>query len=93
VLTSKYLFVYGSLIHKSSTKLLENANIPATVRGLRRGWVTTVQDDAMTGLGAVFDETRSCNGVLIEVSDEWLQSTDEREIKHGYRRVNCRSGA
>ena len=92
MLKSEYIFVYGSLISKGSEGLPGISNIPVTVSGLRRGWFTAVPEDATTGLGAIVDETRSCNGVLIKATDEYLLTTDDREIQHGYTRVKLPRG-
>ncbi len=83
------LFAYGSLINNASREISLPATkaFPVELRGERRGWYAPIPDSGTTALGLVQDANSSCNGVLIHLSQEQLNSVDQREVPHGYERV------
>lgn len=83
------LFAYGSLINSASRQLSLPATnaFPVEILGERRGWYASILDAGVTALSLVEDADSSCNGVLIHLPEEYLNGSDEREIPHGYKRV------
>jgi hypothetical protein len=89
---AEFLFAYGSLINSESrgAKSATGNALPARIFGLRRGWYLPVPEDCNTGLGAVFSEGSTCNGVLLAKESTSFEETDVREKQHGYLRVAFR---
>ncbi|AJQ94597.1 gamma-glutamylcyclotransferase family protein [Gynuella sunshinyii] len=84
---NNYIFGYGSLIcadSRARTGITGNA-IPATVKGIKRGWYVSVPQAMHTAVGAVQDDISECNGVIFPVDTENLAKFDERE--QGYGRI------
>jgi hypothetical protein len=83
------LFAYGSLINSASRRISLPATkaFPVEVLGERRGWYAPILGSGATGLGLVQDADSRCNGVIIHISKEQLNSVDDRELPHGYERV------
>ncbi len=82
--TTTYIFGYGSLVEDGSRTHTAPSAVnawPARVKGLRRGWWDRGGTSGLTTtfLGAVFDPSASCNGVLFEVSAGELEDLDARE--------------
>ncbi len=80
------VFAYGSLINSQSHGRMDGVSFPVRVRGLRRGWYLPVPDDRDTGLGIVFAQPSTCNGILIPCEPNEIVIADLRETEHGYKR-------
>lgn len=85
----EFLFAYGSLIGSESHNLAGGTatRVPARVTGLRRGWFLSIPEDRDMGLGAVFHEGGTCNGIVLELNTSGISAADGRETQHGYSRV------
>ncbi|QDT98034.1 gamma-glutamylcyclotransferase family protein [Gimesia aquarii] len=90
---AQFLFVYGSLIGSDSECLIgpSLSRVPARVIGLQRGWFLPIPEDCDMGLGVVFQKDSTCNGVVLEINSKTISEADEREIQHGYSRVQIPS--
>lgn len=91
-----YIFGYGSLIEKESRlRTTPNAEVvfPIILEGYKRGWFarTGVSGLSTTFLGCVEEKGFHTCGVIYEVSEDELKSTDKRE--KGYKRtlINLKS--
>ncbi len=83
----QFIFGYGSLINsKSRVRTADTGTaIPVRVNGLQRAWNYHNPERRRNVLGVIVDGKASCNGVIIEVSEENLRKFDEREC--GYYRM------
>ncbi|MCB0325321.1 MAG: gamma-glutamylcyclotransferase [Bdellovibrionales bacterium] len=79
------LFVYGSLISSEARTLTGQAGQvwPARANGLKRFW-NAFADLGYAVLGLIPEVTATCNGLLVELSEEELSKFDQKE--HRYRR-------
>tara|TARA_Y100000310_G_C20655992_1_gene801992 strand:+ start:284 stop:898 length:615 start_codon:yes stop_codon:yes gene_type:complete len=87
----QYLFGYGSLINKESRLRTAKTGeaVPVRVAGLQRAWNYHNPRRKRNVLGATFVEGSTCNGVIVEVSQENLEKLDERE--NGYDRMELKA--
>jgi len=82
-----YIFGYGSIINKRSTKETgkTGVSIPVTIRGFQREWNVVSPEMKISAVGAVPKNESICNGVLTEIDVSELPSFDKRE--KGYERL------
>ncbi len=79
-----YIFTYGSLIYDYNSHI-----IPVNISGFKRGWNVQVPEDRNTGLGLIKSDKFSdyCNGLILEVTPDDLETYDQRELVHEYERI------
>lgn len=84
-----FIFGYGSLINKDSrAKTGQTSDAMATmVKGIKREWNLVVPKFGFTTLGATFNESAFCNGVIVSVLEQTLSDFDAREVAYGYSRI------
>ena len=84
---SCYIFGYGSLICSSSRDLtgITGTAFPCSYQGLKRSWSMPILSMKAVVLVVVQDDTKTCNGVLVQTEESELPKFDAREI--GYTRI------
>lgn len=85
-----YIFGYGSLINAESRKKsgYSGKSIPVIVNGIKRAWSVRINPPHnLTVLGAYFDKSSKCNGVIVEIPKGELKQFDDRELPFGYKRI------
>lgn len=84
-----YIFGYGSLINEESRAKSGHSGkaIPVIVYGIKRSWSVNIKDHNLTVLGARFDKSSKCNGVIVKIPDGELHKFDKRELPFGYKRI------
>ena len=89
-----YIFGYGSLINPESRAKTGESGIAIPVRlwGVQRAWNLVAHAFQLTGVGATYKPSSYANGVIIPVSESELPKFDEREVRHGYKRVPVNRG-
>ena len=87
-MTSQFIFAYGAIINGRFRDSVGHTGkaTQVTVNSIRREWSIMVCEPGFCALGIVADSRGSCNGVIIEVSDEELDGFDRAELRHGYDR-------
>lgn len=82
---SVFVFGYGSLMHPKDARrtVTPSTEKPVVLQGYRRVW--TDNWDGFTFLNVEECEDCACNGILIEMSQDQLESLDQRE--NTYNRI------
>lgn len=81
-----YILGYGSLISSESrAKTGETGQVwPVKLLGYERSWAVMSPSLGMSSVAVVKNDSKACNGVLIEVAEDQFPLFDERE--KGYQR-------